>query len=131
MIRQRIQLSAGISLLLLLLLLATDVAAAQSTIEKAQGIPVNDPLIISKCAYRIADFNGDGLDDIADWCRISYKRMDPPQEEISMEDRLILFTRKGGSLGLKEVAEKEESLRIRKAICTVQPKKAPCSSLPH
>ena len=50
MIRQRIQLSAGISLLLLLLLLATDVAAAQSTIEKAQGIPVNDPLIISKCA---------------------------------------------------------------------------------
>jgi hypothetical protein len=90
-----------------------------------------DVLIISKCAYRIADFNGDGLDDIADWCRISYERMDPPQEEISMEDRLILFTRKEGSLGLKEVAEKEESLRIRKAICAVQPKKAPCSSLPH
>jgi hypothetical protein len=90
-----------------------------------------DVLIISKCAYRIADFNGDGLDDIADWCRISYERMDPPQEEISMEDRLILFTRKGGSRGLKEVAEKEESLRIRKAICAVQPKKAPCSTLPH
>jgi quinohemoprotein amine dehydrogenase len=71
MIRQRIQLSAGISLLLLLLLLATDVAAAQSTIEKAQGIPVNDPLIISKCAgCHARDANGT-------MSRISYIRTTP------------------------------------------------------
>jgi hypothetical protein len=88
-----------------------------------------DVLIVTKCAYRIADFNEDGLDDIADWCRVSYVRMDPPEKEISTEDRTILFTRKEGSIGLREVLDKEESASIRKQICSTQSKKAPCNRL--
>lgn len=89
-----------------------------------------DVEIETKCAYRIADFNGDGLDDIADWCRVSYVQMDPPHKEISTENRVILFTLKGGSFSLAEVADKEEIHRLRKQICSIQPKKAPCNTLP-
>jgi hypothetical protein len=84
-------------------------------------------LMVTKCAYRIADFNGDGFADIADWCRVSYVRMELPKKEISTEDRTILFTRKDGLSGLTEVLDKEESSSMRKRICSAQLKKAPCN----
>ena len=43
----------------LLLLMATGAGAAQSTSETAKGIPINDPLVISKCAgCHARDANG-------------------------------------------------------------------------
>ena len=55
----------------LLLLMAAGVGAAQSTSETAQGIPINDPLVISKCAGCHAR-NASGL-----MGRISYIRTTP------------------------------------------------------
>jgi quinohemoprotein amine dehydrogenase len=54
--RQSVSLSIGVCLLLFV---ATGMGAAQSTVETEQGIPVNDPLIISKCAgCHARDANG-------------------------------------------------------------------------
>jgi quinohemoprotein amine dehydrogenase len=54
--RQSVSLSIGVYLLLFV---ATCMGAAQSTVETEQGIPVNDPLIISKCAgCHARDANG-------------------------------------------------------------------------
>ena len=41
----------------LLLLLASGAGAAQSTTETAQGIPINDPLIIAKTNFDARDFH--------------------------------------------------------------------------
>jgi hypothetical protein len=80
------------------------------------------------CVYRIADLNGDGLEDVATWCREKAVSVEPPKRVRSITDTTLLFTAKGGSSKLLQIKEPIPAAALHRQICSTQLRTPPCNS---
>jgi hypothetical protein len=89
-----------------------------------------DYLYQTACVFRIADLNGDGLDDVATWCREKVTAIEPPKAVHALSDKTLLFTGKDGRSKLLQILDPGAASTLHRQICNIQPRLAPCSSLP-
>jgi hypothetical protein len=82
----------------------------------------------TSCVFRLADLDGDGLDDVACWCQEKVTTMEPPNRIHSIRDTTSLFTAKGGTPRLLEITDPRAASGLRRRICSIQPQTPPCNS---
>ena len=82
----------------------------------------------TSCVFRIGDLNGDGLDDVATWCREKVTAVEPPTRVRSITDTMYLFTAKDGDSKLQQVREARAAAALRGKICSTQMHAPPCNS---
>ncbi|MGB7845363.1 MAG: hypothetical protein WBL63_07090 [Candidatus Acidiferrum sp.] len=80
------------------------------------------------CAYRIADVNGDGLDDVAVWCREKATAVEAPKRLHSVVDTTLLFTAKDGTAKLLQIKDAAPASALHRQICSIHPQTPPCGS---
>jgi hypothetical protein len=100
-----------------------------------EGFDPEDPshaayLYQTTCALRIADLNGDGLDDVATWCHEKVIAVEPPKAVHAVSDKTLLFTVKDGVTKLLEIQGTGPASALNRQICNLQPSIPPCTLLP-
>jgi hypothetical protein len=89
-----------------------------------------DYLYQTTCVFRIADLNGDGLDDLATWCHEKVTAVAPPRAVHAVSDKTLLFTVKDGVSKLLQISDKGPASALNRQICSIQPRIPPCTSVP-
>jgi hypothetical protein len=89
-----------------------------------------DYLYQTSCVFRIADLNGDGLDDLATWCHEKVTAVAAPRAVHAVTDKTLLFTGKDGVSKLFEIRDTGPASALHRQICNIQPRIPPCTSLP-
>jgi len=95
------------------------VGANMDTGETKSGVSV---FIKTNCVYKVDDLKGEGLDELASWCRVTETTMDPPERRISRKDTTLLFAVHDGMGQIIEVREPAAILELHQKLCSGQQK---------